>query len=159
MARKRKYVGLFIVFGRPFVKRFALCYQTVVCLSCLSVTFVHCGQMVGRIKMKLGMQVGLGPGHIVLDGDPAPPSPKGNNPQFSAHICCRQMAAWIKMSLGMELGLGPGDFVLDGDPASPSQRGIPQIFGQCLLWSNGWMDGAGTWHGGRPQPSRLCVRT
>jgi len=26
--------------------------------------------------MKLGMQVGLGPGHIVLDGDPAP-SKKG----------------------------------------------------------------------------------
>ena len=23
------------VFGRPFVKRFALCYRTVVCLSCL----------------------------------------------------------------------------------------------------------------------------
>ena len=29
------------------------------CLSVLSVTFVHCGQTVGRIKMKLGMQVGL----------------------------------------------------------------------------------------------------
>jgi len=28
------------VFGRPFVKRFALCYQTVV-LSVLSVTLVH----------------------------------------------------------------------------------------------------------------------
>ena len=46
------------------------------CLSCpalsLSVTLVYCGQTVGRIKMKLGMQVGLGPGHIVLDGDPAP---------------------------------------------------------------------------------------
>ena len=26
--------------------------------SCLSVTFVHCGQTVGRIKIKLGMQVG-----------------------------------------------------------------------------------------------------
>ena len=25
-----------VIFGRPFVKRFALCYQTVVCLSCLS---------------------------------------------------------------------------------------------------------------------------
>jgi len=37
-----------------------------------SVTFVHCGQTVGRIKTKLGTQVGLGPGHIVLDGDPAP---------------------------------------------------------------------------------------
>jgi len=66
------------IFGRPFVKRFALCYRTAV-LSCLSVTFVHCGQTVGRIKMKLGMQVGLGPGHIVLDGDQAPP-PKGHSP-------------------------------------------------------------------------------
>ena len=76
--------------------------------------------MVGWIKMKLGTQVSLGPGHTVLDGDPAgpaPPLPKGHSPQFSAHTCCGQMAAWIKMSLGMELGLGPGDFVLDGDPA------------------------------------------
>ena len=67
-------------FRRPFVTRFALCYRSVVCPVCvsvLSVTFVHFGQTVGRIKMKLGMQVGLGPGHIVLDGDPAPPSPKG----------------------------------------------------------------------------------
>jgi len=41
-----------------------------VCLSvCLSVTLVYCGQRVGWIKIKLGMQVGLGPGHIVLDGD------------------------------------------------------------------------------------------
>ena len=71
------------VFGRPVVKRFALCYQTVVCLSCpvcLSLTFVHCGQTVGRIKVKLGVQVGLGPGHIVLDGDPAPILPKGYSP-------------------------------------------------------------------------------
>ena len=60
------------LFGRLFVKQFALCYRTVV-LSCLSVTFVHCGQTVGWIKMKLGVQVGLCPGHIVLDGDPPPP--------------------------------------------------------------------------------------
>jgi len=79
----------------------------------MSVTFVHCDQTVARIKMELGMQVGLGPGHIVLNGDPAPPAPKGAQPppQFSAHISCGQMAAWIKMSLGMELGLGPGDIV------------------------------------------------
>ena len=52
-------------------------------LSCLSVTLVYCGQMVGWIKMKLGIQVGLGPGHIVLDGDPAPPPQKeGEAPQF-----------------------------------------------------------------------------
>ena len=62
------------VFGQPFVKRFALCYQTVVCLSA---SLVYCGQMVGWIKMKLGVQVGLDPGHIVLDGDLAPPPQKG----------------------------------------------------------------------------------
>jgi len=67
--------------------------------------------------------VGLGPGHIVLDGDPESHPQKGTVPQFSAHICCGQMAAWIKMSLSMELGLGPGDFVLDGDPATPPQKG------------------------------------
>ena len=52
---------------------------SVRCLSCpvLSVTFVHCCQTVGWIKMKLGMQVGLGPGNIVLGGDPAPPPLKG----------------------------------------------------------------------------------
>ena len=75
------------------------------------------------VKTKLGMQVGLSPGHIVLDGDPAPLPQRGTAPQFSAHICCCQMAAWIKMSLGMELALGPGDFVLDGDPAPPAPKG------------------------------------
>ena len=98
-----------MIFGRPFVKRFAL--YAIGPLSCLSVTLVYCGQTVGRIKMKLGMQVGLGPGHIVLGGDPAPTPLKGHSPrpQFSTHICCGQMAAWIKMSLGMEVGLVPGD--------------------------------------------------
>jgi len=37
--------------------------------------------MVGWIKMKLGMVVGLGPGHIVLDGDPALPK-RGTAPNF-----------------------------------------------------------------------------
>ena len=68
--------------------------------------------------MKHGTQVGLGPGHIVLDGGPAPLPQRGTAPiQFSAHICCGQMAAWIKMPLGMEVGLTSGDFALDGDPA------------------------------------------
>jgi len=58
------------------------CPVCPVCLSCLSVTLAYCGQTVLRIKMKLGMQVGRGPGHIVLDGDPAPPPPKGHSPKF-----------------------------------------------------------------------------
>ena len=69
-------------------------------LSCLSVTFVHCRQMVGRIKMNLGILVGLGPGHIVLDGDPAPPPAKGHSPPiFSPYPlrpngCIDQVAIW-----------------------------------------------------------------
>jgi len=70
------------IFGRPFVKRFALYYRSVACLSVLSVTLVYCGQTVARIQMKLGTQVGLGPGHIVLDGNPSAPPAKGHTPNF-----------------------------------------------------------------------------
>ena len=40
----RAFVVLGLVFGRPFVKRFALCYRSVVCpvLSCLSVCLSVC---------------------------------------------------------------------------------------------------------------------
>jgi len=115
-----------------------------VCLSCpvcLSVMLVYCGQTVGWIKMKLGMQVDLGPGHIVLDGDPAPLSEIGQSPQFLAYICCGQMAGWIKMPLGREVGLSPSDIVLDGDPASPSQKGhSPQFSAHiCCGQMAGWI--------------------
>jgi len=33
---------------------------------------VYCGQMAGWMKTPLGTEVDLGPGHIVLDGVPAP---------------------------------------------------------------------------------------
>ena len=56
---------------RDFVYEF-ISYGTVV-LSLLSVTLVYCGQIVGWIKNKLGMEVDLGPGHIALDADSAPP--------------------------------------------------------------------------------------
>ena len=69
------------------------------------------GQTVGWIKMKLGVEVGLSPGHIVLDGDPAPLPNRGTAPQFLAHVCCGQTAGWIKMPLGMEVGLGLGHIV------------------------------------------------
>jgi len=56
-------------------------------LSVLSVTFVHCGQTVGRIKMKLGVQVGLGPGHIVLGEDSAPLPYRGTAPSnFGSYL-------------------------------------------------------------------------
>jgi len=39
---------------------------------------VYCGQTAGWTKMPLGTEVGLGPGDIVFNGDPAPP-PKGHS--------------------------------------------------------------------------------
>jgi len=73
------------------------------------------------------MEVDLGPGNIVLDGNPAPTFPKGAHPPFSAHVRCGQTAELIKMPLGTEVGLSPGDFVLDGNPASRHP-----IFRPCL---------------------------
>jgi len=46
----------------------SVCLFLSVCLSvCLSGTFVYCGQTVRWIKMPVGMEIGLGLGHIVLD--------------------------------------------------------------------------------------------
>jgi len=44
----------------------------------MSVTLVYCGQTVGWIKMPLGTEVG--PGYIVLDGDPDTPPKKAQQP-------------------------------------------------------------------------------
>jgi len=59
------------VSGRPFVKRFALHYQTVVCPVC------------------------LGPNNIVLDGDPARPKRGSASPQFLAHVYCAKTVAHL----------------------------------------------------------------
>jgi len=103
---------------------------------------VYCSQTAGWIKMALGMEVGLGPGYIAPDGDPAP---------ILAYVCSGQMAGWIKIPLGTEVGLGPGHIVLDGDPAPP-------LFGPCLLWPNGWTDQDVTWYEGRPWAGQHCVK-
>ena len=95
--------------------------------------------------MTLGMEVGLGPGNIVLDGNPSPTKRGGGTaltppPIFGPCLLwyCGQTAGWIKMPLDMEVGLGPGDIVLDRDPAPP-KGAEPPIFGPCLfdLWPNG----------------------
>ena len=77
--------------------------------------------------MALGTELSLGPVHIVLDGDTAPPAllPKrGQNPlQFPDHLYCGQTAAWIKMPLGTKVGLGLSDILFDVDPATPRKKG------------------------------------
>ena len=51
------------------------------CPVCLFVTLVYCSKTAGWIKMKLGVEIRLNPGHIVLDGDPVPPK-KSTAPTF-----------------------------------------------------------------------------
>jgi len=93
--------------------------------------YVHCGQTDGWIKMALGMEVGLGLGHIVLHGEPAPSPPKGGGapPQFSAHFYCVQTAGchliWRPQ---------PGDFVIDGDPTLLPKKGAepPNFRPMCI---------------------------
>ena len=48
---------------------------------------VYCGHTAAWIKMALGMKVGLGPGHIALDGDPAPL-------QEQSHAICGPISLW-----------------------------------------------------------------
>ena len=40
---------------------------------------VYCAQTAAWIKMPLGMELGIGQGHIVLDGGPAPLPKKGHS--------------------------------------------------------------------------------
>jgi len=113
---------------------------------CLSVTLVYCGQTVGWIKMKLGIEVGLGPGHIVLDGDLSPPK-KGHSPQFLTHVSCGQAAGLMKMPLGMVLAQATL-CQLGIQLPHPKKVAHPPIFGPCLLWLNGWIEQDGAWYGG-----------
>jgi len=53
--------------------------------------------MAGWIKMPFGTEVGIGPGHIVLDGDPAPPK-RRTALQFSARAYCGEMVAQLLLS-------------------------------------------------------------
>jgi len=60
-----------------------------VCLSCLSVMLVYCGQTVGCIRMSLGTEICLGTGDIMLQGDLAHPTERGTAPpptHYSAHF-------------------------------------------------------------------------
>ena len=50
--------------------------------------------------------------------------------------------------------------MLDGEPCPSPKRGLSPspIFGQCLLWPNGWMDQDGTWRVDGPWFRPHCAR-
>jgi len=98
-------------------KRFALCYQTVVCPVCDVGVLWPNGWMDQDATWYGGSN-----------------SPQRDSvPQFSAHVCCGQRAGWIKMALGTEVGLRPGDTALDGIQLPLKKNTAPPLFDQCLL--------------------------
>ena len=116
-------------------------------------TLVYCSQTVGWIKMKLGTEIGLCPGHIVLDGDTAP-LPKGAQPP----CLLWPTAGWIKMPLGTKVSLSRCDIELGTPFSLPKMGQCPPIFGPCLLWPDAWIDQDATWYEGRPRPRPHCAR-
>jgi len=90
--------------------------------------------------MALGTELGLGPGHIVLDGDPAPfPQKWGRAPIFGPFLlwpngCMYQDTTWYGG------GFSLGDIVLDGDPAPPPLKGHSPQFSANVRCSQmaGW---------------------
>jgi len=137
-----------LVFGRPFVKRFAQCYRSVV-LSVLSVCYVGVLWPNGWTDQDETWHAGRPrPWPYCVRWEPSSPSPKGAEPPsiFGPYLlrpngCMDQDVTWY--------GGRPRPRLLcvRWGPRSPLlKRGAepPQIFGPCLLRPNGWMDEAGT---------------
>jgi len=61
--------------------------------------------------MKLGIEVGLDLGDIVLDGNRFPPKGGDTAPPVLAHVYCGEMVGQIKVKLGTEVGRGAGHIV------------------------------------------------
>ena len=105
--------------------------------------------------MALGVEVGLGPGHIMLDGDPAPAPRKGIEPPiFGPSLLwlngwMHQDATWCggrPQPRRLCVRWGPSSAFPKGT-RPPMSVVVKRLGGlRCHLY------------GGRPRPRRLCVR-
>ena len=90
--------------------------------------------------MAHSMEVGIGPGHIVLLFPKRGHSP----PIFGPSLLWPNGLMHQDATLyGLEVGLVLHDIVIDGDPAVPHLKGHsppPQFSANAPLWPNGWMD-------------------
>jgi len=129
------HIACLPIFGRPLVKRFAICYWTVVCpirLSCTPLSVCDIGVLWpnGWMDQDETWQEGRSRPrpHCVRSPSstmrPAhtPTKKKAQPPIFGPRLSCAQTVGWIKIPRGMEVGLDPGDIVTDGDPTPRPKR-------------------------------------
>jgi len=92
--------------------------------------------------MKLGMRVGLGPGHIVLDGDQAPLPQRGTAPNFrpisvAANGCMDQDVTWYgarPRPRRLRVRCGPRSPLPKGGGAEPPKFSAHVYCGQTAGW-------------------------
>jgi len=118
-----------VLFGRPFVKLFALCYWSLVCLSCpvcdVGVLWPN-GWMDQDETWHAGRPRLCPHVHIVLDGNPAPLPKRGTAPIFwPMSVVAKWLDGW-----GCHL-------VRRQALAQATLWRSPQIFAPWLLWPNG----------------------
>ena len=136
-----------------------MCYQTVVCLSCLVRALWPNGWTDQDETWHAGRPR---PWPHCVRWDPAPPPQRGRaSPIFGPYV----MAKWLDGLRCHLVAYGgrpqPRQLCVRWGPSSLLQkrgRSPPQFFGPCPLWQNGWMNQNGTWHGGGLWPRPHCAR-
>jgi len=127
-----------VIFGRPFVKRFALCYQT-------SPIFGPCLLWPNGWMDQDGTWHGGGPWsrpHSARWGTSSPPPKRGQRPPIFGPFLLSPND-WMNQNGSWYGGRPqPRGLCVRCEPSFRSPKGAqsPQIFGQCPLWLNDWMD-------------------
>jgi len=100
------------------------------------------------------------PTRIVFDVNPATPRKRAHphHPIFGRCLLwpngwMDEYAAWYT-----EVDLGPGHIVLDGVPHPAKGAQQPPLFSAHVYCGHSRPSQDATWYGGRPRPTRHCVR-
>ena len=96
---------------------------------------VRCGQTAGWTKMLLGMEVGLGPGDFVLDGDSCPALRGAEPPVFDQ--CLLYPNGWMDEDAtlyGSRPRPRPHCVRRKPGPPRKGHSSPPPFFSPCLLW-------------------------
>jgi len=100
---------------------------------------MYSGQRAGWIQMPLDTEVGLCQGHIVIDGDTAPPPKKGHSSPPILDPCLLWPNGWMDQDATW-YGSRPRPWphCVRWGPSSPSKghSGLPLFCSPCLLWPN-----------------------